>query len=33
VLSDWVIHTPAGRITPVETVAARRLRASREEIP
>jgi uncharacterized protein YegJ (DUF2314 family) len=32
VLSDWIIRTPAGRITPVEGMAARTLRANRDEI-
>jgi uncharacterized protein YegJ (DUF2314 family) len=31
VLSDWSVSTPAGRITPVEAMAARRLRADREQ--
>jgi len=32
VLSDWVIYTPVGTITPVELAAARNLRANRNEI-
>lgn len=31
VMTDWAIFTPAGRITPVEGVAARMLRTRREE--
>ena len=32
VLSDWCLRTPAGSITPVEGMAARTLRANRDEI-
>jgi uncharacterized protein YegJ (DUF2314 family) len=31
-LSDWAVYTPAGRITPVEAMAVRTLRANRDEI-
>jgi uncharacterized protein YegJ (DUF2314 family) len=32
VMSDWAVFTPAGRITPVVALAARTLRANRDEI-